>query len=233
MTDFGQLELIHAEIDGELEPAPRAELARRLLADPDARALRDDFRRLCKALDALVQVEPPAQLREGILAALPAAAPKPAVRPRQRWLSGAPQWRYAAVIASVLTAGAIVTEIVRGPAPPATEVAGTMAVAPASTLIDTVRLDAGPVSGSVRLYRDRAVLALEFDVKATAPMDVMVASEGRSVEVTDLGTPDKPAGPRTRVTLPGVGMHGQAVDVTFLIGGHPVGNTVLRAPQGP
>ena len=48
--------LIHAEIDGELDAANRAELARHLLADPNARTLREDLRRLCTELDALPEV---------------------------------------------------------------------------------------------------------------------------------------------------------------------------------
>ena len=65
-----QLRLIHAEIDGELDAAGRAELARWMLADPDGRALRDDLRELCGALDSVAAVEPPPRLRHDILAAL-------------------------------------------------------------------------------------------------------------------------------------------------------------------
>ena len=37
MTNARHLELIHAEIDGELDERQRAELARSLLADPEVR----------------------------------------------------------------------------------------------------------------------------------------------------------------------------------------------------
>ena len=46
MADVGYLELIHAEIDGVLDERQRAELARRLLADPEARAVREELREL-------------------------------------------------------------------------------------------------------------------------------------------------------------------------------------------
>jgi anti-sigma factor RsiW len=222
VIDPGQLELIHAEMDGELDPAQRAELARQLLADPETRALREDFRRLCTALDALAQAEPPAQLRQGILAALPRSFPK------QRGLP-ASAWRYAAVVAGVLAAGGILTEMLRGPTPGTSEVAGTLALAPAATLVDTARLGSGPVSGSVSLYRDRAVLALKFEVTAGAPVDVVVASEGHTIRVTGLGKPGASGEPSATVALPGVAMHGQTVDLTFLIAGRPVGSATLRA----
>ena len=71
MIDPTQLALIQAEIDGALNDRERAELSRGLLADPALREVRDEMRRLCRALDSIPQAEPPAQLREDIFAALP------------------------------------------------------------------------------------------------------------------------------------------------------------------
>src|ERR1700756_1135746 len=105
MADAPLLELLHAEIDGELDGQQRGELARRLLADPEVRALREDFQRLCAALDAVAGVEPPPELRESILAALPQSIP---IRERSWWST--PRIRYAAIILLVLTAGAVVNE---------------------------------------------------------------------------------------------------------------------------
>jgi len=224
MADSGRLALIHAEIDGELDGGQRAELARALLADPETLALREDLRRVCAALDALEEVDPPPQLRESILAALPQSSPS---RARSWW--SAPRLRYAAFIAGVLAAGAVVLETVKGPETVTTDVAGTMAAARALTILDTVHLG-GPVSGRVSLYRDRAGLGLEFALVATAPVDVLVASEGHTLRVNGLGMRDAPGGPRTAVALPGFGRSGEAVDVTFLMAGHEVGRATLRAP---
>ena len=71
MADSGRLALIHAEIDGELDGRQRAELARALLADPEIQVLREDLRRVCAALDVLEDVDPPQQLRQSVLDALP------------------------------------------------------------------------------------------------------------------------------------------------------------------
>jgi len=84
MANPGQLVLINAEIDGDLDAAQRAELARTLLADPKARELRDDLRRLCQTLDAVPLVDPPPGLQESILAAMPQMAPMSAGIPK-RW----------------------------------------------------------------------------------------------------------------------------------------------------
>jgi len=235
VTDSGQLALINAEIDGELDAVKRAELARALLSDPQARALRDDLRRLCQTLDALEPVEPPAGLRQSILAALPQQT-----RKFRGFVFGSgaatAAWRQAAMLAGVLISGALLFELVRSPAPEPTEVVGTIALAPAATLIDTVQLN-GPVSGRLSLYRDRAMLALQFEVSASTPVEVQVASEGHVLQIGGLGLGgpggDNAAGSRPAVPLPGVPMHGQSVDVTFLSGGHPIGGASLRAPRGP
>jgi hypothetical protein len=102
MSDRG-IELVHAEIDDRLAGAERAELGRLLLADPQLRALRDQLRRTCAALDAMPQEEAPPDLHDSILRALP-AAPVDCSPPAQR--RAAPSWmRYAAALAG----GALVT----------------------------------------------------------------------------------------------------------------------------
>jgi hypothetical protein len=226
MADSGRLALIHAEIDGELDGPQRAELARTLLADPEAQALREDLRRVCAALDALEEVDPPQQLRQSILDALPQSTPSRA----PPWWS-APRLRYAALIAGVLAAGTIVYETLDGPRPATSDVAGTIATADTPTTVDTVRLGNGAVAGRVSLYRDRAGLGLEFELVASAPVDVLVASDGRTLGVNGLGVRDAPGGPRTTVALPGFGRSAEAVDVTFLMAGHEVGRATLRAPK--
>jgi hypothetical protein len=226
MTDSGHLALIHAEIDGELDGQQRGELACYLLADPEARALREDLRRLCTALDALEDVDPPHQLRQSILDGLPQSSPSPA----RSWWS-APRLRYAALIAGVLAVGTVVYETVDGPRTATSDVAGTMAAADAPTTVDTVRLGNGVVAGRVSLYRDRAGLGLKFELVASAPVDVLVASDGHTLRVNGLGMRDGPGGGRTAVSLPGFGMGGEAVDVTFLMAGRQVGRATLRAPK--
>jgi anti-sigma factor RsiW len=226
MADSGHLALIHAEIDGELDERQRADLARALFADPEARTVREDLKRVCAALDAIEDIDPPQQLRQSILNALPRSTPSRA----RFWWSG-PRLRYAALIAGVVAMGAILYETVEGVRPATSDVAGTMAAAGARATVDTVRLGNGAVAGRVSLYRDRAGLGLEFELVASAPVDVLVASDGHTLRVNGLGMRSGPGGPRTAVALPGFEMGGDAVDVTFLMAGHQVGRATLRAPK--
>ena len=60
-------ELIQADLDGALSPAEKADLSRRLLQDPDARRLQEEFRQLDRLLRDIPKAEPPPGLRAAIL----------------------------------------------------------------------------------------------------------------------------------------------------------------------
>ena len=226
MTDPAFVALVHAEIDGELDARQRSELARRLLADPTARAAYEELHRLCGALEKLEVVEPPKDLVPSILAALPQITQR---RARSRAWSGdsALAWRYVAAAAGVLIVGAVVLETARSPGAGGSEAVGTMAAADGTTL-DTARLANGPVSGRVRLYRDRSGLALEFDVTASAPVEALITGDGHTLRVSGLGGAGTPVS-AGRTALPGFGAETGRVEVTFLMDGHRVGGAILRA----
>jgi hypothetical protein len=233
MTEPTYLELIHASIDGELDERQRSALATHLLANPESRALRDGLKDVCAALDGMVAVDPPPQLRASILAALPvrAARPQPSRR-AARWST--PVWRYAAAFAGALIVGTVWYEARVGRGPDATEVSGTMTGPGNRTpdIVDTVRLDRGPVEGRVSLYKAGAGFSLELELVAGAPVDVLVADGEQKLRINGLGVPDSPGGPRMRVALPGVGTGGQTVALTFLEGGREVGTATLSVPAG-
>jgi anti-sigma factor RsiW len=222
MADADYMALIQAELDGQLDGSQRAELARRLLADPEARAAREELLRLRVMLESVENVEPPADLRERVLQAMPPASPASPFRlPAQRW-------RYAALIAGVVGAGTLIYETL-SPGPGSTEVVGTMAARLASPALDAVVLNSGPVTGRVSLYRDGDALVLSFDLAASAPVDVLIASDGATVRKDGLalGSDQK-----ATVALPGSWSGGRrTVDVTFLMAGREVGRTQLTAPE--
>jgi hypothetical protein len=229
MVDSRQLALIHADIDGELDGRERAELARCLLADSEARVLHEELRRLCSTLDATQEAEPPPQLAARILAALPYSAPPTQLARVSSWQ---PRWRYAALIAGVVVAASVLFETFKVSGPATTDGAGTMAAPGTPAIVDTVRLDRGPVSGRISLYRGDAGLGLALDLVADTAVDVLVASNGQTLRIRGLRRAAA-AGPPTMVPLPGVPMAGQAVDVIFQVDGREVGRATLHAPSGP
>ena len=226
MTDDERIALIHAELDGDLSSQQRADLARLLLADPQARALRDEMRAVCSGLDAVEQVEPPPQLKDSILDRL---ASVPVTTPHRKGSFG--RWRLAAMVAGLLTAGTIVYETVQGPAPGSRETAGTMA-ADARATVDSVAVDGGPVTGRATLYRDKSGLAVGLEVSAPEPVDVLISAGGHSLRINGLGSANPAASTRRTIALPGVRMQGQDIELSFLVGERTVSRATLHAPSG-
>jgi anti-sigma factor RsiW len=218
-------QLIHAEIDGELGAGQRGDLARLLLADPEARALRDQLQGLSKQLEALGETAPPPELQERILSRLPPAT----ASGMRRWQSR--PWRLAALIAGLVTAGSIVYQVAEGPGS-VTDTVGTL-TSGGATMIDSVALDAGPVAGRASLYRDKTELAVALEVFAAEPVDVLVTASGYSLRINDLrsASPGEPA----RRTVPLAVVAGQPGDIelTFLVEGRLVSHTTLHAPPAP
>ncbi len=225
MADAESLALIHAEIDGELDARQRGELARRLLADPDVRSVREQLQRLCALLDTAEAVEPPSQLRSTILDRL-AQAPLPLRR--THWPVS--RWRIAAIAAGVLVAAFVAFETVNTPGPATTELVGTIAANRGRTTLDTVRLGTGPVAGRVSLYRDAAGLGLSVDLVSGTPVELLVASHGRTLRVKAVGSGTGPVRTSTSVALPGFG-GSRSFDLTFLMSGRTVGRATLTVPD--
>ncbi len=228
MVDPTLLALIHAEIDGELDDRQRAELSRGLLSDPALRALREEMQRLCRALDAVPQVEPPAQLRADIFAALPQISPR---RSPATWAS--PKWRYAAVLAGILLTGAIVSRMMDfGQESSVNEMSGTLAARRTAVTVDMVQISDGGVSGRASLIREGAELALSLQLAANAPVDVLIASGEHFVRVNGLAAPGSPGAGSTRIALPGFGGGVGPIRLTFMRGDHQIGQAVLEEPTG-
>ena len=167
MTDAAIIALMYADIDGELEGEGRAVLARRLLEDPECRALYNELQGLCQRLDALPLAAVPDDLRTTVLAQLPAPplrARTPRLVPR---FSGQ---RLAAVAAGVGVLVGMAAWLHAGSLGRAgtAEMAGTML---ASAPTRTTRLVSAPLppavgAGRVALVRTAAGLALALEVDA-------------------------------------------------------------------
>jgi hypothetical protein len=226
VTDDERMALIHAELDGELTSQQRADLARLLLADPQARALRDELQRLSSRLDAVGQIEPPPQLRDSVLNRLPSFPVATSYRK-----ASFSRWRLAALIAGLVTAGSVIYMTVQGPAPGSRETVGTMAT-DALTTVDSVAVGSGAVTGRATLYRDKSGLAVGVEVSAAQPVDVLITTGGHSFRINGLGS-SNPAGiTRRTIALRGVGMQGQEIQLSFLVGERTVSRATLRAPSG-
>ena len=200
MTDPRLLALLHAELDGDLDAAGRAELASHLATDPKLARLRAELAAVDAGLAALPAVEPPALVLADILAGLPpvrretvvvalrapAAVPTtlPSVAPvtviRSRRMVRV--WAYAASLFAVMGAGVLLQQSGLLTAELAGEAAGTLVQPGASAeLLDSVPLEFPGVSGRAQAFRDEGV---RLDIELANAEDLRVVVLGGGTEQT-------------------------------------------------
>jgi anti-sigma factor RsiW len=199
MTESARvLELIHAEVDGELDGPAKAELSRRLLADPGLRALRDEVRATCAAIDALPSEEPPPGLRASIMESLPASPPvcqdrdvRPA-GPR----GGRPLLRYAAAFAGGLLVSALAFQFsLRDAQVDSRELAGTLAGVTADPSRLELRLD--EVTGTIHVEGPDSAPRVVAELVAARPVQVVARLDGDEVRLTGFGASQQESSVRT------------------------------------
>jgi hypothetical protein len=187
-------ELIQRDLDGELLHAERAELARVLLQDHDARRLQHEFRRTHELLRGIPAAEAPAGLREEILAAREQSA-RPAVSGQRKYSQ--PLYRIAAVVlAGVLVVG--ISEILRDKNAPTPNLQGSMQPGPQDQL--TLRADNVEVRASITRVGSKLRLELNstaaFRSEVIARIDPAMTTFVGNASAAPLGVA------KDRVTIP-------------------------------
>lgn len=224
MIEEKYIELIQADVDGELPDERRAELSSYLLAHPEAQALRAELVTIARALDRIAPAEPPADLRERILARLP-----PASRTARHGGGGgsSSHLRWAAAIAGATLLGAIVFRLASdgGSTVDVSNLSGTMASpdAAAPAPLDQAVVELNEVRGTVSLLGSPNAQIVEFDVAVKGPVEVVVERDGERYPVTDLGRP---------LVIEGAAPGSAQVTVEFRVPGAPVHRLELGVPAG-
>jgi hypothetical protein len=219
MIDEKYIELVQADVDGELSAERRAELNRFLLTSQEARAMRAQLAAIAGTLGGLVPAEPPADLRERILSRLPPQSRRASGAGDSRFSGGL---RWAAGLAAATLLGAIVFRIASEDhsALDSAKLSGTMAspgepapsVAPYQ--IDEVAVSVEQVRGTVSLLGSPQARIVEFNLAVDGPVELFVEHEGERTRVIDLGRPLVIAGPApagvpltVEVQVPGAPVH--------------------------
>jgi hypothetical protein len=187
------VDLINAEIDGEISAADLARLEEYLARNADARVLRDDLSNLCAELDSVDFVEPPAHLKHVVIDTITRQdASRPASREGE-WpvtfstLFGASVARYAMAFA----AGAILTytfissdQISRQAFDDVTGLVGTISEPDFSADLSNqhrIDLTLTEIAGSVNLNRAGSILILDFDLASQDPIEIVADYEDRDI----------------------------------------------------
>ncbi len=185
MIEQRTLDLINAEIDGELHVGDLAELQARLDADPEARAMREQLARIAGSLGRMATVAPPADLQEQILRVThPVARVLPFRDRRTQFV------RYTMALAAgiALVAVGIQFSGSSGPALDAGQLVGTIggnAAAP-EPMVAEIALRASGLQGSVGLSPGDDGWLLVFDLASEQPVKVRATPGG--IEFMSQGT---------------------------------------------
>jgi hypothetical protein len=182
------LELINTEVDGELDGPAKAELSRHLLADPSLRALRDEVRATCAAIDALPSEDPPQGLRASIMEMLPVSPP--VCQDRDVRLAGLrpgrPALRYAAAFVGGLLVSALAFQFaLRDARVDSRELSGTIAGVTADA--SKVELHLDQVSGTIRIEGEDSAPVVVAELTAQRPVQVIARLDGKEVRLAGFG----------------------------------------------
>lgn len=174
MIEQRTLDLIHAELDGELHVGDLAELQLRLESDPEARAMREHLGAIAGALGRMPSVAPPAGLQDQILQATrPSADLLPFRNRRTQFV------RYTMALAAGLALAAVGIQFSgnSGAGMDADQLVGTIggqASAPDQAVAE-VALQAADLQGSVGLSPDDGRWRLVFELASKQPVTVTAA----------------------------------------------------------
>lgn len=170
--------LIHADIDGEIDAAGKADLQAFLAGNADGTALRDEMMALSNSLDELPELEPPAHLRHVIMSMAPAqSSAEKASGLLDRVFSTASLGYVGTFAAGVLLSLALLSskQISTGVFDDVTGLVGTMASSDfVAVEHDSIEINERAVAGKVTLRSKGPILILDFDLVAHEPVEITV-----------------------------------------------------------
>ena len=179
------VELINADIDGEISPADKDTLEAMMAESPEAQAMHAELSGLSSSLDDLPDLDAPPYLIHTIMAKIP----KPASQDRRgdflRGLFAAPALRYAAmfVAGSVLTLSLVSSDQVSERAfNDVTGLVGTISSeVPVGPGIQTLQIDRTDVAGHITVRSSGPLLIVDFDLVSNGPIDIVASYSDQSV----------------------------------------------------
>lgn len=227
MVDEATIELIHAEVDGRLSAAQRAELSRRLLADQDARTMQREMSALRDLLAAVPPAEVPGDVVPTILAALPPVNESGATVARR---SGRRAWGYFGAMAAAVALASLALHFgqddERGLDTSAT--IGTMA---AGSLHGAVAIDDLAIRGTVTPRVAGRALVLDFDVSLKEEVAIVASGGGRTLARVERG-PGGLQSQRFSLELPGAAAVSGPILLQVMAGHRLVDEIQLATPDG-
>jgi len=178
---------MHAALDGEASEREMAALRDYLVSNPEAQSVQTGLVKLADVLGQVEDIEPPRDLTESILAALPPrrTAADNVLRGKP-WHAGFPILKYGYALAAGLLIGSVLTGVAFRSlySPENSDFYGTMIArehASPNLAVDQMKLDLSDVRGSVGLSRSGSNAIVDFDLDTRQPVEVDVGFDGSQV----------------------------------------------------
>ena len=179
------VELINADVDGEISPADKQELEAALAANPEAQAMHAELSGLGRALNELPDLDSPPHLKHAIMASLPAAQKEP---PRESWfrsLLAAPALGYVGmfVAGALLTLSLVSSDQLSDRAfTDVTGLVGTMSSdVPDGPEVRVTHIDRPEVAGRVSMRNSGPLVIVDFDLVSSGPVDIVASYADQTV----------------------------------------------------
>lgn len=172
------LELINADIDGELRPEDQPELDAALESSAEARAARRDLQKLGRLMEDLPSQEPPASLGINILKGIGLPSRKPRFSLASWLFSLKPATAGLAFAAGLVLTVGFYEFSQEGPAAvDSARMVGTMVAGKAADSgvhKNDIRLKGDGFSGTISLREDSGIYVLNFDLESEQSTEVKV-----------------------------------------------------------
>lgn len=169
--DQKYLELIHADIDGELSDKLRVRLVEFLQKSDEGRQVHNELSRLCRTISSAAPLDPPPYLRQLILSSIKPARKPPVIADRLKAIFTVPALMYCGAFAAgiVLTIAFVAANhISRRAFDDPTELVGTVSskALQESGAAGRMNIGTNEIAGMVTLSNAGPDLALAFDLSA-------------------------------------------------------------------
>jgi len=179
------VELINADMDGEISNTDRSELGAIMASDSDARQYHAELTRLCKAMDSVETIDPPPHLKHLILELAKPKRPIAHAGGRATRLWSIPALRLAAAFAAgvILTFSFISSDnISRSAFDDVTGLVGTMSDSASDTSTGrSIQISRADITGRVTARRAGQILVIDFDLVSRGPIDIIASFADRNI----------------------------------------------------
>lgn len=178
------IDLINADIDGDIGHADKDELDTFLAENDEARALHTELAALIGSMEAIEAIAPPPHLRHVIMNSV---KPTPAKTESPGFLEvlfASPALRYSSTFAAgvLLTLTIVSSDQISNQAfDDVTNLVGTISDPISGDLVNSIAVDNAEVAGQVSLRSTGSMLILDFDLVANSPVEIEADYRDRSI----------------------------------------------------